>query len=83
MQLKDGYLFINGEKQEEPYINDEYRTGPAADSGPYTVPENRWFVMGDHRNRATDGRHIGPLSSVMLLGTITEVNGAPVESGND
>lgn len=83
MQLKDGYLFINGEKQEEPYINDEYRTGPTAEFGPYTVPEGRWYVMGDRRNSTKDSRAVGPLSSTMLLGTVTEVNGIPVASAND
>ena len=83
LQLKDGYLFVNGEKQEEPYINDEYRTGPTAEFGPYTVPEGRWYVMGDRRNSTKDSRAVGPLSSTMLLGTVTEVNGIPVASAND
>ena len=83
LELKDGYLYVNGEKQEEPYINDEYRTGTLNTFGPLTVPEGRWFVMGDRRDSAKDSRQVGPLSSVMLLGKVTEVNGVPVVSADD
>ena len=27
VEMKDGYLYVNGEKYEEPYINDTYRAG--------------------------------------------------------
>ena len=27
VSIRDGYLYVNGDRYEEPYINDEYRTG--------------------------------------------------------
>ena len=35
VELTDGYLSVNGEKYDEPYINDDYRTG----SFTYVVPK--------------------------------------------
>ncbi len=36
-----GYLYVNGEKYIEPYINDEYRSGPLNSFKAYTVPEGK------------------------------------------
>lgn len=69
--LQDGYLFVNGEKYDEPYINDEYRTGESNQFGPYTVPEGLFFVLGDHRNNSYDSRNIGALDISMYVGVMT------------
>ncbi len=68
IELRDGYLFINGEKQEEPYINEEYRSGNINRFGPFTVPEGYYFVLGDHRNNSNDSRSVGSLDANMILG---------------
>lgn len=70
IELRDGYLYINGEKYDEPYINDEYRAGRLNTFGPYTVPDNQYFVLGDHRNNSNDSRSTGPLSADMILGVL-------------
>jgi len=68
IQLIDGYLYVNGEKYDEPYIRDEYRTGALNTYGPYTVPDGCYFVMGDHRNRSNDSRSVGAISRDMIVG---------------
>lgn len=73
VQLTGGYLYINGEKYEEPYINDEYRTGLRNEFGPYTVPEGKYFVMGDHRNNSNDSRYTGPIDRNMIIGHVRQV----------
>ena len=73
VELRDGYLYLNGERYEEPYINDEYRTGPLNTFGPYTVPEGKYFVMGDHRNNSNDSRSQGPLDRSMIIGHVRQV----------
>ena len=73
VQLAGGYLYINGEKYEEPYINDEYRTGLRNEFGPYTVPEGQYFVMGDHRNNSNDSRFTGPIDRNMIVGHVQQV----------
>lgn len=73
VQLIDGYLYVNDEKYDEPYINDEYRTGRLNTFGPYTVPEGKFFVMGDHRNNSNDSRSVGPIDRNMIVGHVRQV----------
>ena len=39
VELRDGFLYVNGERFDEPYINDEYRTGMGAAFAPTRVPK--------------------------------------------
>ena len=73
VELREGYLYINDERYEEPYINDEYRTGRLNTFGPYTVPEGKYFVMGDHRNNSNDSRSVGPIERSMIVGHVRQV----------
>lgn len=68
VEIRDGYLYINDEKQDEPYISDEYRNGWLNTFGPYTVPEGEYFVLGDHRNNSNDSRSQGAISRDMIVG---------------
>ena len=68
VELRDGYLYINGEKVDEPYIQDEYRVGRLNNYGPYMVPEDCYFVLGDHRNSSNDSRSQGAISRDMIIG---------------
>ena len=68
VEIREGYLYVNGEKYEEPYILDEYRSGSGRSFGPYKVPEGEYFVMGDHRNNSNDSRSQGSLPRDMIIG---------------
>lgn len=55
IEVKEGHLFRNGQKVEEPYlaqpINYEF--------GPITVPEDNFLFLGDNRNISYDS-HLWP-----------------------
>ena len=73
IEIRDGYLYINGDRYEEPYISDEYRSGRLNTFGPYTVPAGEYFVMGDHRNNSNDSRSQGAISRDMIIGHVRTV----------
>ena len=73
VEIRKGYLYINGEKYDEPYIRDEYRNGSLNTFGPYTVPEGEYFVLGDHRNNSNDSRLQGSLPRDMIIGHVRTV----------
>jgi signal peptidase I len=59
--MKGKTVYINGEPYDDPharYVDDDPKNGavPRKNFGPYTVPEDSLFVMGDNRDRSYDGR---------------------------
>ena len=53
VQVEGGRVYVNGEVLEENYIA-EITLG---DFGPYIVPEDSYFMMGDNRNHSLDSRY--------------------------
>ena len=55
VEIKDGKVYINGSK--EPLDDSFCPETPEGDFGPYEVPENCYFMMGDNRNNSLDSRY--------------------------
>ncbi len=76
VEIKDGGVYINGEKLQEDYLQpgvvtdmiqgnmeESYFTG-------FTVPENCVFAMGDNRPGSTDCRSFGCIPLEKIEGTV-------------
>ena len=68
----DGYyVYINDKKLDEPYILSKTDWMPCRDDmycGPFTVPEDNYFMMGDNRGNSQDSRFWGFLPKNRVIG---------------
>lgn len=71
---EDGTVYVNNQKVDEPYILDK-ALGECDIKMPYQVPDNRYFVMGDHRSTSIDSRFstIGCISTEQVIGKVFAV----------
>ena len=53
VEIISGKVYINGELLDEPYLSEE----PTGDFGPYQVPEDSYFMLGDNRAVSKDSRY--------------------------
>ena len=68
VQVKDGFVFINGEKLESDIYGNELINKPYLAADPIVLGEDEYFVMGDNRNNSQDSRSIGPVKKKQFLG---------------
>lgn len=68
---KDGTVYVNNEKLDEPYVLDP-SLGNCDIELPYQVPEDSYFVMGDQRTTSVDSRtlQIGCVPARDVVGKI-------------
>ncbi len=65
VEIHEGHVFVNGERLEEGYIQEESFLG---EYKAVEVPPGHVFVMGDNRNHSQDSRVFGPVAIDQVVG---------------
>lgn len=84
--FKDGLVYIGppgttsieqAHKLEEPYLDSNIPTliRNQSDLISFTIPENRYFLLGDNRAFSTDSRVYGPVDRLYITGVAMEQDG--------
>jgi signal peptidase I len=78
ISLRGGFVYINGQRLDEPYVrrvdgrpepSDPFSNGlPWSLQEPYKVPAGSYFVMGDNRTDSGDSREFGPIKRAQFVG---------------
>jgi signal peptidase I len=66
IRIDGGQVYVNGEAVNEDYVPPAY-----ADSRSYPetiVPQDSYFVLGDHRSMSNDSRDFGPVNQSYIYG---------------
>ena len=69
----NGYVFINGRRLNEPYIQPIRRTQASQyppGGGAFTVPKDNYFMMGDNRSASCDSRFWGTVPRGNIIGKV-------------
>ena len=66
VQMVDGKLHLNGNPITEEYILERFRD--PATTRPVNVPENHFYVLGDHRSTSNDSRTWGTVDRAFIIG---------------
>ena len=67
----DGTIYLNGEKLEEPYVQ-QAAFGECDLEFPFQVPQEQYFVVGDMRENSIDSRNslIGCIPKAQIVGKV-------------
>lgn len=66
IEIRDGAVYVNGSKVNEPYLKPEFRDYRSFHR--VVAPPEQYFVLGDHRNSSNDSRSWGFVSRSLIYG---------------
>jgi signal peptidase I len=73
-EMRDGYVFIDGERLAETYVTPDRRDRTSRP--PRRVPAGMLVVMGDNRSGSCDSRMFGPVPVATINGEVVEIERA-------
>jgi signal peptidase I len=71
IELRSGFVYINGKKLDEVYLPTDFVTTEKQflrESVPYVVPAGYYMVFGDNRSFSSDSREWGPIAENAIVG---------------
>jgi signal peptidase I len=77
---RDGYVYINGVRLDEPYLKPDRRDHEAPRTWPRVAP-GHYFFMGDNRRQSCDSRMWGTVPRANLIGEVFFVYWPPNKIG--
>jgi len=66
VEIRQGNLFVNGGRIEEPYLDPEFRSRESFRR--VIVPPEHYYVLGDHRSSSNDSRNWGFVPRHLIYG---------------
>jgi len=73
LNLRDGRIFVNGRRLNEPYLPAGTRTdAPDMQEKWIRLGENQYYVLGDNRQASEDSRFYGVVRSQQILGILVK-----------
>ena len=66
LRISFGHVFVNGKQVEEFYVPPEFLD--AKSFGEIVVPDDYYYMLGDHRSMSNDSREFGPVSRNNIYG---------------
>jgi signal peptidase I len=66
IHISYGHVYVNGEQLPESYVPSDYLD--ARSYSEIVVPNNSYFVLGDHRSMSNDSREFGPILRSYVYG---------------
>jgi signal peptidase I len=78
VEIHDNTVFVDGNALDEPYLAEDL---VMRDEGPWEVPQDHYFVMGDNRNSSNDSRVFGAVTGERIVGRAFSVVWPPSRWG--
>jgi signal peptidase I len=76
---QDGYIYINGQKLNEPYVKPDRRDVETIPEK--TVPKGQYLMLGDNRASSCDSRRWGTVPRKNLIGPVFAIYWPPSRIG--